>query len=252
MRHIGIALLGVVLLLAVLVVWRWQHEQPTALPPPAVTTLPQATEATPAASGIVPEVAQPAGPDAGQREKALALAHAPLSGPLAVTLPSADFMVPDGWQGLAGEAAWQWASVAGPLLSGITSTPKSLLILWPKGQTYAAAGRRLMVHVLPAEGVSAQQAVRSVAKALTKPSQTAPESTLLVGLLANELPIPALSWQVEALGFGAQAVLPWRDGEELLFLTVFAPDQSGAIQLLRENLTSLVETNKLAVAEKGP
>jgi hypothetical protein len=53
-------------------------------------------------------------------------------------------------------------------------------------------------------------------------------------------------------GFGGQAALPWRDGEELLFVTTFAPDRAGVLQLLQETLASLVETNKLAVADTAP
>jgi hypothetical protein len=38
----------------------------------------------------------------------------------------------------------------------------------------------------------------------------------------------------------------------LLFVTTFAPDRAGVLQLLQETLASLVETNKLAVADTAP
>ena len=108
------------------------------------------------------------------------------------------------------------------------------------------------MHVAPAGGLSAHQAVRAVAAALARSDPAVPTTTLLTGLLPNGLPIPALSWAAAPNGFGGQAALPWRDGEELLFVTVFAPDRTAALQLLRETLASLVETNKLAVADTTP
>ena len=256
MRRVGMALLGVVLLLAVIVTWRWWHEQSAPVPLPLPTAQPQATAAVVVPLPTRPE-APPAGTEAepeedGGRESALRAAQATVDGPLAVTLSTAAFVIPEGWQGMAGEQARAWAGGAGPLPTGAVTAPGELLVLWPAGQTYAGAERRLLVHVTPAEGFSAHQAVRAVATALARNNLAAPETTLLTGLLPNGLPIPALSWAAAPNGFGGQAALPWRDGEELLFVTVFAPERVAALQLLRETLTSLVETNKIAMADATP
>ena len=254
MRRVGMALLAVVLLLAVIVMWRWWHEQPAALPPPVPTAQPQVTAAV-----AVPRPTRREAPSASDedeedagRESALRATQAMVNGPLAVTLSTAAFVIPDGWHGMSGEPAREWSSVAGPLPAGAAPVPGELLVLWPAGQTYAGAERRLLVHVAPADGLSAHQAIQAVAAALARSNPAASETTLLTGLLPNGLPIPTLSWAVAPNGFGGQAALPWRDGEELLFVTVFAPDRAAALQLLRENLASLVETNKLAVADTTP
>jgi hypothetical protein len=242
----------VVLLLAAIVTWRWWYEAPAAVPLP--TTQPQATVAA-----VVPRPTRLQAPPPSQeegadvaRESALQAAQATISGPLAVTLSTAAFVIPEGWHGMAGDPARAWAGVAGPRLSGAAVVPGDLLVLWPAGQSYAGAERRLLVHVAPAEGLSAHQAVQAVTAALARRSPAASETTLLTGLLPNGLPIPALAWQMAPHGFGGQAALPWRDGEELLFVTTFAPDRAGVLQLLQETLASLVETNKLAVADTAP
>ncbi len=254
MRRVGMALLAVVLLLAAIVTWRWWHEQPAAVPLPLPTAQPQATAvvAVPLPTRReAPSASDEDEEDAG-RESALRAAQATVNGPLAVTLSAAAFVIPEGWQGMAGEPARGWAGVAGPLLAGAATATGELLVLWPAGQTSAGAERRLLVPAAPAEGLSAHQAVRAVTTALARNNLAAPETTLLTGLLPNGLPIPALSWAAAPNGFGGQAALPWRDGEELLFVTVFAPERVAALQLLRETLTSLVETNKIAVADATP